>query len=301
MWDWSKSYISTGEDKQKIIRRVSPAGESLVCVCEHVTGVAAKRIHWFRQKLWNYVSRAMSRAPRILARAVKWGKLLQSPGYWRGLVYGVAGGAEHEVVLQESPSCAFVDIGANKGQFSLAVRRCYPDAWIIAFEPLAGPARYFERVFRGDQRVKLHEVAIGPTPQRATMYVSNRVDSSSLLPITMRQSEIFPGTEETGTTNVVVRTLGECVAAREIESPAFLKLDVQGYELQCLRGCESELNLFAYIYVECSFVELYAGQALADEVIAWVHERGFAMQGVYNVAYDGKGKAVQADFLFKRR
>ena len=56
---------------------------------------------------------------------------------------------------------------------------------------------------------------------------------------------------------------------------------------------------FAWVYCECSFIEWYAGQALADEVIAWLRERGFKLCGVYNMAYDRDGKAVQADFLFQ--
>ena len=66
-----------------------------------------------------------------------------------------------------------------------------------------------------------------------------------------------------------------------------------------LRGCEDALERFAHIYMECSFVELYAGQAQADEVIAWLRERGFRLEGVYNMAYARSGRAVQADFLFK--
>ncbi|MHB8571083.1 MAG: FkbM family methyltransferase [Metallibacterium sp.] len=79
-----------------------------------------------------------------------------------------------------------------------------------------------------------------------------------------------------------------------------LKLDVQGYELQALRGCETLLEAFAWVYCECSFVELYAGQALADAVIAWLRERGFGLLGAYNMANDRDGRAVQADFLFGR-
>jgi len=48
-------------------------------------------------------------------------------------------------------------------------------------------------------------------------------------------------------------------------------------------------------------MQLYAGQALADEVIAWLRERNFKLCGVYNMAYDKSGKAVQADFLFQKR
>ncbi|EQD74431.1 hypothetical protein B1B_02676, partial [mine drainage metagenome] len=37
---------------------------------------------------------------------------------------------------------------------------------------------------------------------------------------------------------------------------------------------------------ECSFVALYEGHALADEVIAWLRERGLRLIGVYNMAND---------------
>jgi hypothetical protein len=44
----------------------------------------------------------------------------------------------------------------------------------------------------------------------------------------------------------------------------------------------------------------WCGQAFADAVIAWLRERGFSLRGVYNMAYDNGGRAVQADFLFGR-
>jgi hypothetical protein len=57
---------------------------------------------------------------------------------------------------------------------------------------------------------------------------------------------------------------------------------------------------FDWVYAECSFQELYAGQSFADEVIAWLRERGLRLAGVYHMAYDERGRAVQADFLFGR-
>ncbi len=45
-------------------------------------------------------------------------------------------------------------------------------------------------------------------------------------------------------------------------------------------------------------MELYEGQALADEVIAYLRAHGFRLQGTYNLSYDRKGRAIQGDFLF---
>ena len=216
------------------------------------------------------------------------------------LRHRVAAGVEHARVLSGLDCRTVVDIGANRGQFALVARQCQPQARVISFEPLPAAAAKFRAVFAGDDRVTLHEVAIGPATGNATIHISRRDDSSSLLPITTTQVALFPGTEETSTAVVRVAPLREFISAEDIQSPAFLKLDVQGYELEALRGCEDLLGRFAYVYAECSFVELYAGQALADEVIAWLRERGFKLRGVHNMDYDRGGRAIQADFLFAR-
>ena len=217
------------------------------------------------------------------------------------LQYRVAASVEHWSALRGLGCRTVVDIGANRGQFALALRGLYPKAMIYSFEPLVGPGRIFQRVFSGDKRVKLFPVAIGSERGATKIHLSARDDSSSLLPIGLEQHRIFPGTEEVGTMDVAVTLLEDQLDESDIVKPALLKLDVQGYELEALRGCSSLLRCFDYIYCECSFIPLYEGQALADEVIAWLRKSGFVLRGVYNMSYDKKGKAVQADFMFEKR
>jgi FkbM family methyltransferase len=227
--------------------------------------------------------------------------ILKSPDYRpRLLRHRVAAGVEHAQVLSRLDCGSIVDIGANRGQFAMVARHCFPKAQIISFEPLSAAAAKFRAVFSNDDRVTLHEVAIGPAPGNATIHISRRDDSSSLLPITSAQVALFPGTEESTTAMVRVGPLREFILAADIQIPALLKVDVQGYELEALRGCEDLLDQFTCVYAECSFVELYASQALADEVIAWLRERGLRLRGVHNMDYDRDGRAIQADFLFAR-
>ncbi|MFX8747328.1 FkbM family methyltransferase, partial [Acinetobacter baumannii] len=86
----------------------------------------------------------------------------------------------------------------------------------------------------------------------------------------------------------------------DLATPALLKIDVQGGELDVLKGAESLLSSFAAIYVECSYVSLYEGQALASDVIAFLAERGFLIAGVFNQHEHWRIGPVQADFLFVR-
>jgi len=225
---------------------------------------------------------------------------LMDPVFRRALFrHGVAAAPEHRQVLGEELATV-VDIGANRGQFSLAVRRWAPGATVFAFEPLPDPAARFRKVFEGDPKVVFHQAAVGPKTGEATIHVSAADDSSSLLPISEAQQRLFPGTGEIRTETIRVERLDDFVAAEDIIVPAMLKLDVQGYELEALQGCEALLQCFAHVYAECSFVELYTGQALAHEVISWLRERGFPLSGVYNMSYDRNGSAVQGDFLFCR-
>lgn len=211
----------------------------------------------------------------------------------------VLAGAEHKQVLQADLSTV-IDIGANRGQFSLAARHWAPKAHIIAFEPLSEPSAIYRKVFKGDQNVKLHQSAIGTESGETTIHVSASDDSSSLLPISNIQKRLFPGTEEIRTETIKVGRLSDFISENEILPPAMLKMDVQGFELNVLEGTKDLIHRFEWVYAECSFQELYKGQALADEVIEWLRMHRFRLTGVYNMCYDENGKAIQGDFLFQK-
>ena len=131
------------------------------------------------------------------------------------------------------------------------------------------------------------------------MNVSNRHDSSSLLRITDRQTSVFPGTQGAGMESVRMVTLDSAIDLDVIHAPALMKIDVQGFELEVLKGAKEALRRCDYVYAEVSFEELYEGQALAPEVIAFLAGEGFGIGGVHNVEYDADGHAVQCDMLFK--
>jgi FkbM family methyltransferase len=211
---------------------------------------------------------------------------------------GTAAGVEHGPVLRKLRCKTVVDIGANRGQFALVAHRYFPEAAIFSFEPLPGAAKIFRRVLGNESRVNLQQLAIGPKALNCEIHVSNRDDSSSLLPIGALHAQIFPGTAECCQQVVRVQPLDSILGATDIRPCALLKIDVEGYEIEALKGCGELLDLFAYVYLEASFVELNQGQPLADEVIEYLKCRGFQLRGIFNMSYDKCGYSVQADFLF---
>ncbi|MBV8586836.1 MAG: FkbM family methyltransferase, partial [Verrucomicrobia bacterium] len=57
----------------------------------------------------------------------------------------------------------------------------------------------------------------------------------------------------------------------------FLKLDIQGFELQALRGAESVLDRTNVIHCEVEFAPMYAGVALFSEIELHLRQRGFEL------------------------
>jgi FkbM family methyltransferase len=214
------------------------------------------------------------------------------------LRYRVLASTEHRFVLNR-PFATVVDIGSNRGQFSLACLKWAPKARVFAFEPQARPCHIYRQIFLSLGNFSMHEVAIGPSRCRNTMHLSASDDSSSLLPISNNQQSIYPGTEEVGVIQVDVAPMGDFISAGQLIAPAILKIDVQGFELDVLKGSESLLSRFSCIYCECSFIELYTGQKLAHEIIEWLGQRGFNLSGIYNLSCDYLGRTIQADFLFE--
>jgi FkbM family methyltransferase len=237
-------------------------------------------------------------------RLMKCFHLIKVPKYRRALWLSVGAAIEHENFLRGAHCkdiAIIFDVGANKGQFSLAANHCIPNAAIYAFEPLETPSVKFNKLFSGNSAVNFFQIGISTSSMEQNIQVSNKLDSSSMLPITTKQSEIFPGTQLSHTEKISTEPLAKFMPESAKDNSCLLKVDVQGFELEVLKSSESILRKIKTIYVECSFVELYRNQPLAEEVITWLQDKGFTLAGFGTpITFDEYGNSVQGDFIFTK-
>lgn len=233
-------------------------------------------------------------------RVLKLVRAATHPVYLRGLLRGVLPAANLEPALRLTRPDVIVDAGAHRGQFSLVARRMFPKARIIAFEPLADTADTTRSLFRRDPRFELHEVALGATDGVAELLVAQDTDSSSLLPATPRLTSEFAEAKAVGHRPVPLRRLGSVIDASSLDGRCLLKLDVQGFELEVLRGASDLLARFEWILCEASYQELYQGQPLAEDIQRFLEQHGFALVDRFTVRTDREGREFQADLLFRR-
>lgn len=198
-------------------------------------------------------------------------------------------------LLRSADIKVIYDIGAHVGTWSLLAKAIFPSAEIHAFEPLLQNRGEFLRHFGGGTNTTLHSVALGSSNGSANFHLTNTVNSSSVLPLVAGANPF--GLKEVGQTSVEIRRLDDYRAAQRLKLPDIVKLDVQGYELEALKGGAQCLRAAKAVIVEVSFVEIYQGQPLFADVVRYMADEGFRLHAL-SVATPLGQALCQTDVLF---
>ncbi len=243
---------------------------------------------------------------RLLSQFLKALRLCRTPRFRRALRHGVGAADQHVPILRAlapAPSL-IVDVGANRGQFLLAALEACPQAHLVTIEPQPSACDQLRDVVGSSSsdrdRVTIFCVALSDREGEAVLHVARRDDNSSLRRPTETQTSLFRGTDTPHEIRVPLTRLDRLLGLDDVPPDALLKIDVQGSEGEVLLGAGGVLSRFRYVYVECSRVELYEGQQLADAITDLLAAHGFRPQGRHNLIVDTAGRDIQADHLFIR-
>lgn len=192
-----------------------------------------------------------------------------------------------------TPGLVF-DVGAFRGDFALMTLGVWPSARVACFEPLPYGREQIRELRKRFPAIELHETLVGST-EKAEVEMHVAKTSSSLLRDAHNETfpiEIFPQT-------TLDRTIRESYAGR---APDLLKLDVQGFELEVLKGCEGSLGAVRVILTELSLLDLHENVPLLHELVGWLGERGFVAYDICGMTRRPLDKALwQADMIFVRK
>ena len=231
--------------------------------------------------------------------------IINNPSFIRFCFIGIYPSVEHistlKDVLKESRIDAFLDVGSNKGQFTLAIKSLAPNKKIYAFDPLISSKKSFDIIVKKLKNLYFFSFAISDVCNIQKINIPMKKDSSSLLEISSFQKNFFGTSNVLSHQKVNVITLDHWFILNNIKefNNGFLKIDVQGLEINVLRGANDLLEKFKYIYIELSFKEFYKSQILGREIINFLETKKFKVIRSENCIYDNL-ELIQGDFLFKR-
>jgi len=203
--------------------------------------------------------------------------------------------------LRQAGIRTVLDVGAYKGSFSYGVMRTLPQAHIYAFEPLPDHFAALKKL-EGRARLKAFPVALGNAQGETSFHRSAFSASSSVLVMSAAHREAFPETAGGEEVRVALGRLDDYAAELALERPALLKVDVQGYELEVLKGALETLKAVDYALVEISLAPLYEGQPSFDAIYAFMDAQGFEYAGDFDQLLSRQdGRVLQVDAIFVRR
>lgn len=204
--------------------------------------------------------------------------------------------------LRELGVRSVIDVGANVGQFAALAQAAFPGAQIHSFEPL--PSVYQQlRAFaaeKGNGRIHAYNLALGEREGVVPMRAKAEWNlSSSLLKSTDAMHERWPNTREESLIDVTLTTLDTFIAKEGLSLPDLLvKLDVQGYEAQVLRGATATLRRARAVILEVNVDPLYEGQASFRELFGILDELGYRYAGNLEQSVAADGHVIYLDAVF---
>jgi FkbM family methyltransferase len=195
-----------------------------------------------------------------------------------------------------------VDVGANEGLFARRLRDEGFGGRIISFEPLSKAFELLASAAAADSHWRCLRLGLAATTGEKTLNVARNLASSSFLPMDSELPKAEPRLAYIGREECSVSTLDALAPDLFLpEERLYLKLDVQGFELEVLRGAEATLDRVLALDVELSLTMLYEGAPLMDEVVAYLAARDYNLLETETAyAHPRTNETLQVNGLFVR-
>lgn len=180
------------------------------------------------------------------------------------------------------------DIGANKGRWTRSMRRLLPRSKFFLFE-----ANETHRDKLASRNFPFFICVLGAKEEKRRFYSTGGTGDSLYLEKTNHY-------QDSDYREVMTRTLTSLAKENHLPLPNFIKLDVQGAELDILEGGKELLDNCHLIYMECPVMEYNVGAPRFDAYIQALSDFGFFPLQVLE-QHLVNGSLMQIDLLFIRK
>lgn len=227
--------------------------------------------------------------------------LCKSKIWLKGMLSGIYATIELKELIKgiKTPE-TIIDIGSNKGQFILLIEKIYPNKNIYSFEPIKEMINKQKKFFAYKNNIIFHNVALGSSTTLKEFLITARMDSSSFLKIVSdkNKSKNYDIVENR---NIQINTLDNLLINEKISHPVLIKIDVQGYELEVLRGANNLLKKTDYLLLEVSKNEMYQNQPIEKVIVEYLKNLNFDILKSNNWSKVQNTNFYQRDIIFYKK
>jgi FkbM family methyltransferase len=170
---------------------------------------------------------------------------------------------------------AVVDIGVADGTFDIYT--IFPDARYLLIEPMAEFRPALDWICAHYKAEAVLAAVAAEEGEKTIRFGSSMADMHGASLVNLNPNI----EEETNARIVPVRRLDRLVRERNLPSPMMIKIDVQGTELDVVRGAEDILTQVDVIVLETALFDFETSQPLIADSIGFMAERGFVPYDIF--------------------
>lgn len=182
-----------------------------------------------------------------------------------------------------------IDIGAHDGYWTLFFRQEFPACRMLMVEGLESKADRLRQVSeQSGGSIDFRIAVLGASHGKPVRWIEMGTGSSAL-----EEHSAYPRDVKTTSLSALDELLGP-----DAPRVDFMKLDVQGYELEVLRGAARAMEQAQAVYLEVSLVPVNDGCPLINEVMQFMEAKGFRLLDFCSQTRRKDGVLWQTDLMF---
>jgi FkbM family methyltransferase len=184
-----------------------------------------------------------------------------------------------------------VDIGAYEGEWTRMTKLIFKESKFLMLEAQESKTKILNSMKSADIDVEI--ALLGPSSnQNVKFYINETV--SSALPETEKSKQDF--------VELKMFSLDDVLEKKNFENPDFLKLDVQGFELEVLKGATKALTQAEVVLMEVSLIEINKGAPLLSDIIAFMSQHAYVCYDICSLVRRPLDNALwQTDLIFVKQ
>ena len=188
-----------------------------------------------------------------------------------------------------APKCV-IDIGAHEGNWTLSTKEVFPAAEFFMIEA------------REEMQTILRAISSRIPNVSYTIALLGELECDQVpFHVHGTGSSLYAERSDAATTikMIPMRTLDRIVT-RTLSEPLFIKLDVQGAELDILRGGENTLQKAEVVQLELPLLSYNIGAPSFSDYVCFMRDHGFTPYDISGFIRPNGKDLVQLDMIFMR-